>query len=208
MVAWCALFTGLCVVHFRREKFTAGSWFEEWLGIALTLLIFELAWGFGLPATNSLDLGATRLIFQILFLLGSLALGIVMFVFFVLLLREAREVWMGLINRCIPGRSGGFNTSTYGVSIEQNPYVVGGGTSGIGLTEVSAAKDVDSAAKRGTEAETMVEKVTLDDPEHIANPDAEEHDEEEEVPERETAEVKMDLGMFDEDAEATKDTKL
>jgi hypothetical protein len=213
VLAWVCLFAGLCLVHIRGEKVNPNQWFQQWLGVALTLLVFELAWGFGLPSTNSLGLGATRLVFQIVFLVGCVALGVVELIFFVLVPREAREVWTGLVNRCIPGRSGGFDTTqqlSYGVSIETNPYTTGGGT-----IEMSKAGPRDeeevSAAKRSPEAEAMTEKSNGEDPEHIVNPQATEQDDEDGGADPEATEVKeakMDLGMFDDDADAAKDTKL
>jgi hypothetical protein len=213
MLAWLFLFAGLCVVHIRREKINT-QWFEEWLGIAITLAVFELAWGFGLPSTNTLGLGASRLVFQIIFVVGCIALGIVEVVFFVVLLREPREVWTGLVNRCIPGRSGGFDTTTYGVRVEENPYVArgeGGSMEMSGVPPTKAApRDDDevSAAKRSPEAATMAEKLNGEDPEAIVNPMATEQDDEDGGPEMETTEVKMDLGMYDDDADAARDTKL
>ncbi|CAI8042979.1 Adhesion G protein-coupled receptor L3 [Geodia barretti] len=215
MLAWLFLFAGLCVVHIRREKIST-QWFEEWLGIALTLAVFELAWGFGLPSTNTLGLGASRLVFQIVFVVGCIALGIVELVFFVVLLREPREVWTGLVNRCIPGRSGGFDTSTYGISVEENPYVARGEGGSMEMSGVPPAKaglrndDEVSAAKRSPEASAMTEKLNGEDPEAIVNPAATEQDDEDGSPEMEieVTEVKMDLGMYDDDADAAKDTRL
>ncbi len=218
ILAWCTLFAGLCLVHLRQEKINA-HWFEEWLGVALTLVVFELAWGFGLPATNSLGLGPTRLVFQIIFVVACIALGVVELVFFVVLLRVPREVWTGLVNRCIPGRSGGFNTATnvtYGVNVEENPYVTRGeGGGAIGMSEVSAFKvaprdeeEVGDAAKRGPDGAAMTEKVNGEDPEAIVNPMVTEQNDEDGGVEMETTEVKVDLGMFDDDGDAAKDTKL
>ena len=214
-MTWLALLAGLLLVRLRQEKITT-QWFEEWLGIALTLVIFELAWGFGLPATNSLGLGATRLVFQIIFVIACVSLGVVEFVFFVVLLRDPREVWTGLVNRCIPGRSGGFNTTTnitYGVNVEENPYATRGESS-ISMGEVAtlkvAPKDEEDvgASKRGLDASAMTEKANGEDPEAIVNPTATEQDDEDGGVEMETTEVKVDLGMFDDDADAAKDTKL
>ena len=213
ILAWLFLFTGLCVVHIRREKIST-QWFEEWLGVALTLAVFELAWGFGLPSTNTLGLGATRLVFQIIFLVGCIVLGVIELVFFVVLLREPRGVWTGLVNRCIPGRSGGFDTTTYGVRIEENPYVAQGEGGSIEMSGVVPGKaapkydDEVSAAKRTPEAAVMTERLNGEDPEAIVNPTATEQDDEDGGPEMETTEVKMDFGTYDDDADAGKDTKL
>ena len=54
----------------------------------------------------------------------------------------------------------------------------------------------------------MMEKMGGEDPEAIVNPAATEQDDEDAGPEMETAEVKMDLGTYDDDADAAKDTKL
>ena len=67
------------------------------------------------------------------------------------------------------------------------------------------------ASKRGMDVEVM--KETGDDPEHIVNLAATEHDEEEEEEEEggrdyESKEEKMDIGMLDEDDDMAKDTRL
>ena len=181
--------------------------------MVLTLLLFEVAWGFGLPATNSLGLGATRLVFQILFVIASAVLGLVMLIFFVFLNREAREVWTGCINTCIPGRTGGFYTSQ--ANIEENVFVTGGerDLGAVGMTELTSKaplRDEDdqaAVARRSTGAAGMSEMG--EDPEHIVNPLASEHDDEDHAVEVDSEEVKMDLGMFDDDtSDAAKDTKL
>ena len=171
-------------------------------------MVFEVAWGFGLPSTNSLGLGATRFVFQILFVVGSAALGLVMFIFFVLLLREARETWTGWFNKIIPGRSGHrqFHTNTRSGDIEENPYATGS----MGLTSVAKQPlgDEDEAtAKRGANMAAMTEN-EYENPEHIVNVGAMEHEEEEATGEYSTEEMKMDLGKFDDDEDAAKDTKL
>lgn len=197
------MISGLCLVQVHRDKY-AGSWFEEWLGIALTILFFELAWGFGLPATNSLELGATRLVFQILFLVLCVLLGLVMFIFFVLLPVEGRDTWRGWFSRLIPGRSGGYYTD-HTTDIEENMYVTGGG---MGMSEMSSRRD-EGAAKRGMGVEVMKERG--EDPEHIVNPAAIEHDEDGEEDtgrDYESKEEKMDIGMLDEDDDMAKDTRL
>lgn len=193
------MMSGLCLVQVHREKY-AGSWFEEWLGIALTILFFELAWGFGLPATNSLDLGATRLVFQIVFLVLCILLGLVMFIFFVLVPMEGRDIWRSWFSRLIPGRSGEYYTD-HTNDIEENMYVTAGGMS---MSEMSKG-----AAKRGIGVELMKERG--DDPEHIINPVAAEHDEDGEEGSGqvyESKEEKMDIGMLDEDDDMAKDTRL
>lgn len=65
------------------------------------------------------------------------------------------------------------------------------------------------AAKRGIGVEVMEERG--DDPEHIINPAAAEHDEDGEEGSGqvyESKEEKMDIGMLDEDDDMAKDTRL
>ena len=207
IACWCILLTGLLPIRREKNDYGFGPWFKEWLGIALTFVVFEVAWGFGLPSTNSLGLGATRFVFQILFVVGSAALGLVMFIFFVLLLRDARETWTGWFNMIIPGRSGRRQFYTYrSGEIEENPYATGS----IGMTRVAKQPlgDEDEATtKRGADMEVMTENV-YENPEHIVNVGTVEHEEEEATGEYSMEEMKMDFGKLDDDEDAANDTKL
>ena len=106
--------------------------------------------------------------------------------------------------------------TSYGISVEENPYVARGeGGGAIGMSEMSTAKvalrdeDDVSAAKRSPEASAMTEQANGgEDPEAIFNPTATEQDDEDGGVEMEITEVKVDLGMYDDDADAAKDTKL
>ena len=148
IACWCILLTGLLPIRREKNDYRFGTWFKEWLGIALTFVVFEVAWGFGLPSTNSLGLGATRFVFQILFVLGSAALGLVMFIFFVLHLREARETWTGWFK----GRSGH----------RQINNDRSGATGSIGMTRVARPplnnEDEVTAANRGADEAENVER--------------------------------------------------
>ena len=97
--------------------------------------------------------------------------------------------------------------------MEENLYVTGnipGSGGAVGMSELTSKAPLrdeeEGAAKRSPEASAMTEKE--EDPEHIINPGALEHDDEDGTVENESEEVKVNFGMFDDDADAAKDTKL
>lgn len=179
-----------------------GTWFKEWLGIAMILIVFEVTWGLGIPSTNSLGLGATRLVFQIIFVVCSVLLGLVVFLTFVLLCSDARGMWSSGFNYIIPGRTGGFYTNQFrGGDIQENPYVSTSGA--LGMTELGAKPIADTdedAERRGiASGATMTEKDNGDT--YIANPATIDDDGEDEV-------AKTDISKEEADETDAKDTKL
>ena len=177
------------------------------MGVALILLLFGVTWGFGLPSTNSLDLGSTRLVFQIIFVLVSATLGFVMFVVFCVFIREARGVLTSHFNHFIPGRTGKFITDN-SVLVEKNLN-----TSGAGVSEMRpiGGSFVDSRQLEegvGVNVSVMTEKEDIDG-EQFANPAAILHEEEEEENEKESEPGMSEIPLDGEDDEdAPKNTKL
>ena len=67
-------------------------WYSDYIGLFIIAICFYITWGFGLPALRPLYLGALRLVFQIIFLLGNIILGIVMIVVYCLLSEQVRAI--------------------------------------------------------------------------------------------------------------------
>lgn len=140
--------------------------------------------------------------FQIIFTIGSALLGLVMFLVFCLLPRDARETWSSWINKCIPGRTGRFITDRSG-QVEENLYTSGIGMSEMGMVDTKAILG-DEGAKEGASVAVMTEK---EGGEQYANLNATEEDEEEEG--RDDSEpAKIDVTKEEEEDEEAKDTKL
>ena len=68
-------------------------------------MLFYIAWGFGLPAAHSLNLGPARLIFQVIFIVATIALGVLMLIFFCILSPEIRKAWKSIFCCLVPGHS-------------------------------------------------------------------------------------------------------
>lgn len=52
------------------------SWRRDYVGLILVAVFYYIAWGFGLPQTNTLGLGALRVIFQLIFVVATGLLGL------------------------------------------------------------------------------------------------------------------------------------
>ena len=107
--------------RYPKPKDDASTWVKEYVGLArlvdctsnplgvhdcsLSLILFFITWGFGIPAIHRLNIGI-RIIFQVIFITGSFLLGITMFLFFCLLSWEVRHKWTALISkvRRLPGQ--------------------------------------------------------------------------------------------------------
>jgi len=84
----------------------ASTWVWEYIELALSLILFFITWGFGIPATHRHNIGIARIIFQAIFITGSFLLGITVFLFFCLLSREVRQTWTALVSKVcrLPGQ--------------------------------------------------------------------------------------------------------
>ena len=99
------LFSPFVYRHKNKIMGSHSTWLREHIGLLLAFVFFDIAWGVGLPSTHSLDLGAIRVIFQVIFVVSSILLGLVIFVVFCMLSREVRGVWVDAFNSIVPGRS-------------------------------------------------------------------------------------------------------
>ena len=89
-----------------RIKGSIKSFWIEYFGLLVVSVLFYIAWGFGLPAVHSLNLsGPVRLVFQVIFIIATIALGVLMFIFFCILSPDIREAWKSIFSRFVPGYS-------------------------------------------------------------------------------------------------------
>lgn len=111
MLAVAVLFVVGVVLRKRqpRSKEEDKQWWIEFFGLFIVFALFFVAWGFGLPAAHSLNLGITRLVFQVVFILAHIVLGVIMLVVFCILSPKIREAWKNLIHCLMPGNSKNFD---------------------------------------------------------------------------------------------------
>ena len=105
-VAFLLVFLAPCPQScYPRAKDDSSTWAREYIGLVLSLTLFCITWGFGIPATHHLNIGIARVIFQAIFITGSVLLGSTVFLFFCLLSPEVRKKWTGLISKVclLPG---------------------------------------------------------------------------------------------------------
>ena len=128
VVALLLVFVAPCVqARFPKSKDDSSTWVREYIGVVLSLILFCVTWGFGIPATHRLNIGIARVIFQAIFIAGSFLLGITVFLFFCLLSRDVRSKWTALISKVIPlpGKRGRFYITNGNGShpVEENIYM-------------------------------------------------------------------------------------
>ena len=92
--------------------------YSKYIALIAVSLCFYLAWGFVLPATRPLYLGAVRIVFEIIFIVCSSLLGLLMILFYCFL-TEVRQIYC---QRCAHTRQ------SYGVTEspveDENLYVM------------------------------------------------------------------------------------
>lgn len=144
MLAMAVLFVVGIVVRMKQthSKQENKQWWIEFVGLFVTFVLFFVAWGFGLPALHQLNLGAVRVVFQIIFVVSIIALGVVILVFFCILSPEIREAWKSLFSRFVPGASK-HHTLEDRPDAENSMYMTNRTTTGRKLsTDEDVAKDV------------------------------------------------------------------
>jgi hypothetical protein len=57
-------------------KVTKSRWNTDYLCLLSIAIFFYVAWGFGLPSLHPLNIGAARIIFQVIFIMSSFLLGV------------------------------------------------------------------------------------------------------------------------------------
>lgn len=85
LLAPCPCLSNTLREHVRR------SWLREYTAIVLTLVLFDVSWGLGLPATHPLHVGNLRFIGQIVFCVANGCIGLVLFIFFSVLSKSVRK---------------------------------------------------------------------------------------------------------------------
>ena len=145
-VTFLLLFVAPCLQHHvhLKDKDDNSTWRREYIGLVFTLILFCITWGFGIPATNRLNIGIGRVIFQAIFITGSFLLGITVLLFFCLFSQEVRKKWAALLSQvCVlPGHRGQFSLtkSDRGNSAEDNINMVRYAPNTTGLETKGATK--------------------------------------------------------------------
>jgi uncharacterized membrane protein YgcG len=126
-----------------RRKEEDKSFWISFFGLFAVFMLFYLAWGFGLPSVHPLNLGPARAIFQVIFIIATIALGVVMLLFFCLLSPEIRTAWK---IRFMPGYSKKLDIDGRQIVgrqvVDDNLYLTNRSAAGSSLKEVEAVKDV------------------------------------------------------------------
>ena len=99
---------------------------REQTGLLLAIVSFDIAWGFGLPTlqySETID-NSMRSAFQIVFIVFSILLGVVVFLFFCLLSRTVRNKIIQLFGNTIPGKSKTYSPQAFTDQhpVEENVY--------------------------------------------------------------------------------------
>ena len=126
---------------------------REQTGLLLAIVCFDIAWGFGLPTlqySETLD-NSKRVAFQIVFIVFSILLGVVVFLFFCLLSRTVRKKIIQLFGIIIPGRSKTYSPQAFTDQhpVEENIYEMATKPEAKGEPPVSPAS-VDEKSTFGT----------------------------------------------------------
>lgn len=191
-VAFILLVVAPCIrSRYPQSKDESSTWVREYIGLLVIVILFWIAWGFGIPATHPLNRGnLLRTVFQIIFIIGTFLLGIAVFLFFCLLSREAREKWSKLLPCVCKSRRTGYAFTTDNTQLaEENLY----------MTQYDA-KSAEKPTEMETKGVSPPAGVSVDIDVVIPNPVAA------------TAEdgdgTKVDLAMDDTYEDIDKDTKL
>ena len=86
-----------------RGKEEDKQWWIEFIGLFIVFALFFVTWGFGLPAVHPLNLGIARVVFQVIFIVANIVLGVTMIVVFCALSPEIRKAWKSLLSCFMPG---------------------------------------------------------------------------------------------------------
>ena len=131
VIAYILLFLAFCIPQptnkdaSNNEKTTCR---REQTGLLLAIIFFDIAWGFGLPTlqySETLD-NSKRVAFQFVFIVFSILLSAVVFLFFCLLSHTVREKIIQLFSNAIPGRSQNISLPSFTDErqVEENTYVL------------------------------------------------------------------------------------
>lgn len=143
MVAIAVLFVVGIVMRKKQPNGKQGedNWRNEFVGLFIVFVLFFVAWGFGLPALHPLNLGVTRVVFQVILIVATIALGVVMLTFFCFLSPEIRGAWKCLLFRFVPGGSRKYSTREHR-DVEDNIYMTDQTVSGMRMKEDAPPPDV------------------------------------------------------------------
>lgn len=97
----------------NAQKSSIGlSRYTDYVGLLAISICFYLAWGVVLPATRPLNLGAVRVVFQVIFIVCSSLLGLLMVLCYCILSESVRKAYCQCCKR-----------SNQSYEFRENPYV-------------------------------------------------------------------------------------
>ena len=79
-------------LHVKGKRGFSSRWYNDYIGLLVICICFYVAWGFGLPATRPLNLGAVRIVFQVIFIVSNILLGLTMIITYCLLSEQVRAL--------------------------------------------------------------------------------------------------------------------
>lgn len=192
-MAFILLVVAPCIrSRYPQSKDESSTWVREYIGLFVIVVVFWIAWGFGIPATHPLNRGnLLRTTFQIIFIAGTFLLGILVFLFFCLLSREVREKWSKLLPRACKSKRSGYAFTTDNTQLaEENLYMTQYDTKSTEKPTEMETKGASPPAGIGVDIDVVI-------PNPVAATAAEDGDQ-----------TKVDLAMDDTYEEIDKDTKL
>lgn len=80
---------------------------REYTGIFLAIFLFNIGWGFGLPATHPLHIGSLRFYGQIVFVVANGGIGLVLLFFFCIMSKNVRQTYSVVVILRLLKRSSG-----------------------------------------------------------------------------------------------------
>ena len=81
-----------CCLNIFKNR-VKGSWLRKYVGLALTLFIFDIGWGLGLPTTHPLYVENSPVYAQVVFSVANGFLGLILFIFYCLLSKKVRQTY-------------------------------------------------------------------------------------------------------------------
>lgn len=97
-----------CLCFFGTfRKHATSSRVREYTGVFLAIFLFNIGWGFGLPATHPLHIGSLRFYAQIVFVVANGSIGLVLLFFFCIMSKNVRQTYSIVVILRLLKRSSG-----------------------------------------------------------------------------------------------------
>ena len=110
ILTWVALCVAPC---FNLSLFNDRSWYREHAGLITIALLFDTAWGTGLPPSHQVSNASSRAALEAVFIVSSISLGAVTFLTFCAFSQEARVKWKDWAKRVLCKETKSSRTHSY-----------------------------------------------------------------------------------------------